>query len=1125
MATEISGFDTIFCAAIAIATAADRSAYIASACGNDTGLRDRVDKLVSAHFRAGNFMEPPESGRIEARAAAAPLAEGPGTIVGSCKLLEQIGAGGFGVVFMAEQLQPVRRKVALKVLKPGMDTHHVVARFEAERQALALMDHPNIAQIFDGGATATGRPYFVMELVRGVPITEFCDQNQRTVRQRLELFVSVCHAVQHAHQKGIIHRDLKPSNVMVTLHDDRPVVKVIDFGIAKATGQQLTDKTLFTQFSQLIGTPTYMSPEQAQMSGLDVDTRSDVYSLGVLLYELLTGTTPFDQQRLRTVAYDEMRRIIREEEPARPSTRISTLGLAATTVSASRASDPKRLSQLVRGELDWIVMKALEKDRNRRYESASALAADVTRYLHDEPVMACPPSLGYRLGKSARRHRAALATAAVVALALLLALASLLAAVHGLTAQNAAIAEEHLHTRDALNSAKQANDDLQRAVAREQRTLSFQSIALAERELAANNVGRAEELLAECPHDLRGWEWHFLKRLPHDPPRVIQASKTWLLALAASADGRYFATSSFGMFYLGEVKLWEAATGREVCSVHGHIGPVSSLAFRRQDNQLATAGLDHTVVLWDPAAQKPVHKLKGHRGPVLAVTYGPDGTHLATGGHDGTVRLWEAATGAEVQRYEGHGGQVFCVAFSPDGRRLASWGLDFQVRIWDVRTDEEKPGPLPPPLARTAGRVFSLHFHRDGRHLVSAAADGLCVWDLEANEARWTVQGINSGSLCAVFSPDGDRLVCAGLDRTVKSLDWRTGQEILALRGHNDLVTAVAFSADGHRLISASLDGTVRLWNAAPLAPQTALCDRRMQAHEAQVLGLAFSPDRGVLATAASDGTTKLWDVATGRLIHALPGRSMITSVAFQSGGTVVTTVDVAGSVVQWDAATAVRRRTLQAHLGPVLNAGFNVAFSANGERFAALGKDEAVHAWETDTGRELIRVPEAIPPHLTVFMSPDGKQLAAASLGTIQLLDVASGKKVAALHGIFHLVHNLAFSSDGRRLAAAAWDGTVRVWDSASGKPLHTFRHGDRATCVAFHPGGRQLASGSCDNTAKVWDLQTGLEVATLRGHIGYVMAVAYSPDGTLLATASGHRYQGEVQLWKTADFGKAMN
>jgi serine/threonine-protein kinase len=338
-------------------------------------------------------------------------------VIGPYHLLEPIGEGGFGVVFMAEQQQPVRRKVALKVLKPGMDSRQVIARFEAERQALALMDHPNIARILDAGQTPAGRPYFVMELVKGIPITDYCDQAGLPVRGRLELFVAVCRAVQHAHQKGIIHRDIKPANVLVTLHDGTPVAKVIDFGVAKALGQPLTDKALFTGFAQLVGTPLYMSPEQAALGGLDVDTRCDVYALGVLLYELLTGTTPFDSGRLRTASFDEVRRIIREEEPARPSRRLSTPGRATTGVSAPRRGDPKRLGRLFRGELDWVVMKCLEKDRNRRYDTAGGLAGDVENYLHDRPVLACPPSVVYRVRTFARRKKTGLAVAGLVLLA------------------------------------------------------------------------------------------------------------------------------------------------------------------------------------------------------------------------------------------------------------------------------------------------------------------------------------------------------------------------------------------------------------------------------------------------------------------------------------------------------------------------------------------------------------------------------------------------------------------------------------------------------------------------------------------------------------------------------------
>jgi eukaryotic-like serine/threonine-protein kinase len=377
---------TIFTSAIE-QDASRRAAFLDEVCGADHALRRRVEQLIRLHDGAGSFLEHPAADVAET--VGEPLLERPGSRIGPYQLLEQLGEGGMGAVYLADQKEPVRRKVALKVIKPGMDTRQVVARFEAERQALAMMNHPNVAKVLDAGATETGKPYFVMELVKGLPITEFCDQHQLSTDERLALFITVCQAVQHAHQKGLIHRDLKPSNVLVEMHDVIPVPKVIDFGIAKAIGHSLTEKTLHTAFSQLVGTPLYMSPEQAGQSSIDVDTRSDIYSLGVLLYEILTGSTPSDRDTLEKAGFDEMRRMIREVDPPRPSARISTLQAhALSTVSDRRQKEPRKLSQLLRGELDWIVMKALEKDRTRRYETANGFAADVQRYLDDEPHLA-----------------------------------------------------------------------------------------------------------------------------------------------------------------------------------------------------------------------------------------------------------------------------------------------------------------------------------------------------------------------------------------------------------------------------------------------------------------------------------------------------------------------------------------------------------------------------------------------------------------------------------------------------------------------------------------------------------------------------------------------------------------
>ncbi len=420
MSRPAPDLQAIFAHALELEAPAERARYVVEACGDDQVLRGEIESLLRALGNAGDFLEDPvmSTNTVDQSRAA----EGPRSVIGPYKLLEEIGEGGMGVVYMAEQMRPIYRKVALKIIKPGMDSRQVIARFEAERQALAMMDHPNIAKVLDAGATASGCPYFVMELVKGIPITQYCDQANLNPRERLALLIPVCHAIQHAHQKGIIHRDVKPSNVLVSLYDGKPVPKVIDFGVAKAIEQRLTERTLYTRHGAIVGTLEYMSPEQAENSSLDVDTRTDVYSLGVLLYELLTGTTPLEHQRLQNVAYLEILNRIREEDPPKLSTRLSkTKELAA--IAARRNMEPAKLARLVRGELDWIAMKALNRDRARRYESAIDLARDLERFLADQPVEAVPPSAAYQVWKYARKHRVALATAGAIAAGLIAATA------------------------------------------------------------------------------------------------------------------------------------------------------------------------------------------------------------------------------------------------------------------------------------------------------------------------------------------------------------------------------------------------------------------------------------------------------------------------------------------------------------------------------------------------------------------------------------------------------------------------------------------------------------------------------------------------------------------------------
>jgi eukaryotic-like serine/threonine-protein kinase len=576
--------DALLRAAAELPSGAARGTFLEEACAGDPGLRQRLETLLAAEHQSTSS-PPPKVAALKATVKIDPFPaedDSVGRTIGRYKVLEKVGEGGCGVVYVAEQTEPVRRRVALKVIKLGMDTKQVVARFEAERQALAMMDHPNIAKVLDAGATETGRPYFVMELVRGIRITDYCDQNHLATKERLNLVISVCQAIQHAHQKGIIHRDIKPSNILVTLLDGAPVPKVIDFGIAKATEGRLTEATVYTELHQFIGTPAYMSPEQMEMSGLDIDTRSDIYSLGVLLYELMAGSTPFDPFLLTVSGIDQMRKTIREHEPVRPSTRFATLkGEELTNAAKQRSADSSKVVHQLKGDLDWIIMKCLEKDRTRRYETANDLALDLKRHLNNEPVLARPPSAAYQLQKAFRRNRLVYVAAGAVLTALVVGLGS--ATVMYFRERQALIGEQQQRLQAQL-AQKVAETERQKASESQQQArqlLYAEDMNLAQQALKLNNLGRARRLLdrhrpQSGEKDLRDWEWRYLwSQTRADDHEIFFAGTNRILCpLSFSADGQWLAREQDGVTVVTDlisrrVVLQRTNASRAVFAHHG----------------------------------------------------------------------------------------------------------------------------------------------------------------------------------------------------------------------------------------------------------------------------------------------------------------------------------------------------------------------------------------------------------------------------------------------------------------------------------------------------------------------------------------------------------------------------
>ena len=1103
--------ETIFSAAVQLGDAGKRAIYLDLACEGDPALRARIEGLLASDAGDNLFAQPLVRPVLPSGAdASAPVkpvagaadAQPRAEFIGAYKLREKIGEGGCGVVYVAEQEEPVRRKVALKVIKLGMDTRSVVARFEAERQALALMDHPNIAKVLEAGATETGRPYFVMELVRGLRITEYCDRNHLSTRERLDLFIQVCRAVQHAHQKGIIHRDLKPSNILVTVNDGVAVPKVIDFGIAKATEGRLTDKTVYTELHHFLGTPAYMSPEQAELTSVDIDTRSDIYSLGVLLYELLTGGTPFDQQELLKAGLDAMRQTIRTKEPPRPSTRLSTLGAADMAgIAQARRSEPPKLIHLLRGDLDWIVMKCLEKDRARRYETANGLARDLERHLDNEPVVARPPSTAYRLQKAVRRNKLAFAAAAGVAAALVVGIAaSTWQAVVAARAKTKAVA--------AQKEAERAQEREKSTHLESEHQLYAAKMNLAQQAWEQDNIGRLRQLLDETQHSPdRGFEWYFWQSKTHLALQTLGGHLGSVWSVAFSPDGRRIVTGSADK----TAKVWDSGSGKELVTLRGHSGGVRSAAFSPDGQRVVTGGDDQTAKVWEAATGTNLLTLRGHSNAVYSVAFSPDGQRIVTGSHDRTAKVWEAATGTNLLTLRGHSNAVYSVAFSPDGQRIVTGSHDRAAKVWEAASGNEML-----TLAGHSMWVFSAAFSPDGRRIVTGSGDQTArVWDATNGAPALTLKGHSGYVYSAAFSPDGQRILTGGLDGTARVWDAANGAELFTLKGHSGGISSVAFSPNGQWMLTGSEDWTARIWDAASGLPADKMGGNRLtlRGHSGRILSVAFSPDGSRIVTGGDD-MAKVWEAASGREVLPLAWHSNeIRSVAFSRDGQRVVTGSADETARVWDAASGKRLFTLNGHSNWIMS----VACSPDGRRILTGSRDQTAKVWDAASGKQLLTLKGHSGIVFSVAFSWDGQRIVTGSGdGTAKVWQAANGNEIRTLQADSGGVTSVAFSPDSRRIVTAGSDPTAKVWEAATGRELLTLRgHRGEIDSAAFSPDGRRIVTASSDSTAKVWEAVGGLELLTLKGHSHYITSAAFSSDGQRIVTGS---YDRTAKVWEAA-------